>query len=155
MVEVGGSAFEKCTNLTLATLSNGTETIGVNVFKDCSSLLTISVPGSVTVIGDGCFDGCTSLSSASFLAGEEPIKIAHFQDSPLKTVRIGRNLVYTWGENSSPFYNKITLKRALFTGNFVTELYYNLFDGCSGIESITLPQTLETIRDRAFKNCSA
>lgn len=151
---VGKSAFEKCVNLTLVTLDNGTETLGENTFKDCESLLTLNVPASVKTIGNGSFDGCTSLSSISFTAGEEPIKIPHFQDSPLKTLRIGRNLVYDWATTSAPFINKTTITRVAFTGNYVTELYYSLLDGCSGITSITLPSTLQIIRDRAFKNCT-
>ena len=151
---IGSQSFENCTNLSLATLNNGIKNIGGNCFKDCESLITISIPGTVDSIGDNTFDGCTSLSSLTFAAGENELYIPYFSHSPLKTLRIGRNLKYAFGEDASPFKDKTTLTRVAFTGNFVTNLYNNLFDGCTGIANITLPNTLKSINDYAFRNCS-
>ena len=151
---IGSQTFENCTNLSLATLNNGIKNIGGNCFKDCESLITISIPGTVDSIGDNTFDGCTSLSSLTFAAGENELYIPYFSYSPLKTLRIGRNLKYAFGEDASPFKDKTTLTRVAFTGNFVTNLYNNLFDGCTGITSISLPETLQSINGYAFRNCS-
>ena len=151
---IGSQTFENCTNLSLATLNNGIETIGGNCFKNCESLITISIPGTVTAIGDNSFDGCTSLSTLTFAAGETDLYIPYFSHSPLKTLRIGRNLKYAFGEDASPFKDKTTLTRVAFTGNYVTNLYNNLFDGCTGIASISLPKTLQSINGYAFSNCS-
>ncbi|MDE6006966.1 MAG: leucine-rich repeat protein [Muribaculaceae bacterium] len=151
---IGSQAFENCTNLSLATLNNGIETIGGNCFKSCESLITISIPGTVNSIGDNSFDGCTSLSTLTFAAGEEELYIPYFTHSPLKTLRIGRNLKYAFGEDASPFKDKASLTRVSFTGNFVTNLYNNLLDGCTGIASISLPNTLESINGYAFRNCT-
>ena len=151
---IGSQTFENCTNLSLATLNNGIKTIGGNCFKDCESLITISIPGTVNSIGDNSFDGCTSLSSLTFAAGENELYIPYFSHSPLKTLRIGRNLKYAFGEDASPFKDKTTLTRVAFTGNYVTNLYNNLFDGCTGITSISLPKTLQSINGYVFRNCS-
>ena len=151
---IGSQAFEKCTNLSLATLNNGIESIGGTCFKDCESLITISIPGTVNSIGDNSFNGCTSLSTITFAAGENELYIPYFSHSPLKTLRIGRNLKYAFGDDASPFKDKATLTRVAFTGNYVTNLYNNLFDGCTGIANITLPNTLKSINDYAFRNCS-
>ena len=149
---IGSQAFEKCTNLSLATLNNGIKNIGGNCFKDCKSLITMSIPGTVNSIGDNSFDGCTSLSTLTFAAGENKLYIPSFKHSPLKTLRIGRNLIYD--SFDSPFKDKATLTRVAFTGNYVTNLYYNLFNGCTGITSISLPKTLQSISDNVFRNCS-
>ena len=151
---IGSQTFENCTNLSLATLNNGIKNIGGNCFKDCESLITISIPGTVNSIGDNTFDGCTSLSTLTFAASENELYIPYFSHSPLKTLRIGRNLKYAFGEDASPFKDKTTLTRVAFTGNFVTNLYNNLFDGCTGITSISLPETLQSINGYAFRNCS-
>ena len=151
---VGNQAFENCENLALATLNSGIVSIGANCFKNCGNLTTMSIPGSVTTIGEGAFDDCTLLSSVSFLAGEEDLWIPYFSDSPIRTLRIGRNLKYSFGETGSPFRNKTTINRVSFTGNFVTNLYNNLFDGCSGITSIALPNTLKTIDAYVFHKCT-
>lgn len=151
---IGSQAFEKCTNLSLATLNNGIETIGGNCFKECESLITISIPGTMNSIGDNSFDGCTMLSTVTFAAGENELYIPYFTDAPLRTLRIGRNLKYAFGEDAAPFKDKTTLTRVSFTGNYVTNLYNNLFDGCTGIASIALPNTLQSINGYAFRNCS-
>lgn len=147
---VGNGAFQDCVNLAVPTLNNGLKTMGNDTFKGCSSLMSISVPGSVTSIGNGSFDGCTMLSSVNFQAGAEPLWIAHFTDSPVKTLRIGRNLQYDFTATSSPFYGKQTLTRVLFSGNNVTNIYDHLLDGCDKLTSITLPSTLQSINPYAF-----
>ena len=151
---IGSQTFENCTNLSLATLNNGIKNIGGYCFKDCESLVTISIPSTVDSVRDNTFDGCTSLSTLTFAAGENELYIPYFSHSPLKTLRIGRNLKYAFGEDASPFKDKTTLTRVAFTGNFVTNLYNNLFDGCTGITSISLPETLQSINGYAFRNCS-
>lgn len=153
-LSIGDQSFENCSNLTLAILNSGTKTIGSNCFKNCVNLTTMSIPGTVTLIDEGAFDDCTLISTLSFLAGEEDLWIPYFLDCPIRTLRIGRNLKYTYGETGSPFRNKTTINRVSFTGNYVTNIYNNLFDGCSGITSVIFPENLESINDYAFHNCS-
>lgn len=151
---IGHGAFENCSNLSLVTLNNGLLTMGTNTFKGCKSLLAMTIPGSVTDIGRGSFDGCSMISSVNFQAGQNPITIANFPDSPIKTLRIGRNMTYACSGVSSPFKDKKTLTRVLFSGNYVTTLYDYLLDGCSAITQITLPSNLETINTYVFRGCT-
>ena len=151
---VGEQAFENCSGLSLAILNEGIESMGGNCFRGCASLVSITIPGSMTTVGEGSFDDCTSLSTVSFAASAADLHIPYFTDAPIRTLRIGRNLKYAYGDTGSPFRNKTTITRVSFTGNYVTNIYYNLFDGCSGITSITLPATLKTINGYAFHKCT-
>lgn len=152
---IGAKAFQGCKTLALATLNSGTKTIGNFCFDGCSELLSMTIPGTVISIGSGSFNGCTSLSSLSFSNGEEGLEIPMFTDSPLKTLRIGRNLTYPFSDAQSPFRDRTTLSRVMFTGNYVTHIYDYLLDGCNKVSSITLPETLQIINSSAFRNCSS
>ena len=154
-VTVGEKAFQNCRTLTLATLNSGTTTIGGFCFDGCSELLSMTIPGTVRTIGGGSFNGCTALTSLTFSNSQYSLRIPQFTDSPLKTLRIGRDLIYTYSNTLSPFRNRTTLRRVLFTGDNVATIYYYLLDGCTGITSITLPESLVCIYDYAFRNCSS
>lgn len=152
---IGNGAFQDCSTLALATLHDGLKTMGTNTFYGCKDLSTISIPGTVTSIGTGSFDQCLALSSVTFAASDSILTIPSFTDAPLRTLRIGRNLQYTYSDTESPFRNKSTLTRVQFTGNYVNEIYHYLLDGCDGIKSITLPENLQYIRNYAFRGCSS
>lgn len=152
---IGNGAFQNCSTLALATLHDGLESMGTNTFYGCKDLSTISIPGTVRSIGAGSFDQCLALSSVTFAAGSGTLTIPLFTDSPIRTLRIGRNLRYSYSDTESPFRNKSTLTRVQFTGNYVNEIYHYLLDGCYGIKSITLPEKLQYIRNYAFRGCSS
>ena len=115
----------------------------------------MTIPGSVQAIGGGSFNGCTALTSLTFGNGQDSVEIPQFTDSPLKTLRIGRNLTYTYSNTLSPFRDRTTLRRVLFTGDNVTNVYNYLLDGCTGITTISLPESLVSINEYAFRNCSS
>ena len=115
----------------------------------------MTIPGTVRTIGGGSFNGCTALTSLTFGNSQYSIEIPQFTDSPLKTLRIGRNLTYTYSNTLSPFRDRTTLRRVLFTGDNVTNVYNYLLDGCSGITTISLPESLVAINEYAFRNCSS
>jgi len=154
-VTVGEKAFQNCRTLALATLNSGITTIGGFCFDGCSELLSMTIPGTVRTIGGGSFNGCTALTSLTFGNSQYSVEIPQFTDSPLKTLRIGRNLTYTYSNTLSPFRDRATLRRVLFTGDNVTNVYNYLLDGCTGITTITLPESLVSINEYAFRNCSS
>ena len=154
-VTIGEKAFQNCRTLALATLNAGTTTIGGFCFDGCSELVSMTIPGTVQTIGGGSFNGCTALTSLTFGNSQYSIEIPQFTDSPLQTLRIGRNLTYTYSNTLSPFRDRTTLRRVLFTGDNVTNVYYYLLDGCTGITAISLPESLVTINGYAFRNCSS
>lgn len=87
ITEIGGAAFDACTNLEQVTLSpsitciptncfsgsglvecvvpEGVEEIGLEAFQDCKSLTSLILPSTLKTVGRDCFDGLASASSAS------------------------------------------------------------------------------------------
>ena len=62
-VEIPGSFFERCSNLSNVTIPEGVTTIGGYAFKSCVGLTSISLPDTLTNIGQFAFENCINLTS--------------------------------------------------------------------------------------------
>ena len=140
-VEIGNSvtliypnAFNGCTSLTSVEFGNSVMSIDSNAFYGCTSLTNIEIPNSVYYIWDGAFYGCTGLKNLVFEDGSERLYVGHatsngdvfvgsFEDCPIETLYLGRNLNYETGEGYgySPFYGVTTLTDVTI-GSMVTDV---------------------------------
>ena len=118
-------------------------TIGT-AFRGCTSLTSITIPDSVTSIGKYAFYDCTSLTSMTL-----PF-VGATKDGTYDT-HFGYIFgAYSFGENKS--YVPSSLKTVIITGGESIDEF--AFSGCSGLTSITIPDSVTTIGDRAFSGCS-
>lgn len=132
-------------------------------FADCDRLERVNVLAKLSVLGEYAFKGCYNLTQIIFSeiqkeeAGEEAsiINLNAFEDTPwykqselviiADTAMEYKFVVDEEGNN--------IVKKSLNIPSGVTALDASLFDNEAGklLESVTLPQTLEIIRDYAFK----
>ena len=207
VTSIGDAAFNGCSGLTNVTISNSVTSIDTKVFYSCTSLTSIIIPNSVTSIGQsafgGCsgltgiiipnnvtsienkaFDGCTSLKELRIEDGDAILSLecssnkSLFNDCPLESIYLGRNLSYgvDYEFGYSPFYQKTTLKSLTISdcvteigenafsgcseftdvtiGNGVTNIGRYAFDGCSGLTNIIIPNSVTSIGSSAFNGCS-
>lgn len=86
-----------------------------------------------------------------------------FEDADIETLEISKN-VYSIKHNA--FYKCSSLKSVKFTdvkqvpegtlkGDGLIKLREGAFMGCSSLEEITLPNTIDTIEESAFEDCSS
>jgi hypothetical protein len=96
-------------------------------------------------------DGTTSLS---FAAISPYYSDKAFQNCPIGSLYLGRNISYTFltASPASPFTNKTTLT-ALTLGNSVTRIGNYAFSGCTGLTAITIPVSVTVIGNYAFNGC--
>ena len=182
ITSIDRSTFSDCSNLTTVTLNSNAITsrtysasstignifggqvkeyilgddvtsIGSYAFYNCSDVTSVIIPDNVTSVGDHSFDGTAWYNNLT--------------DGLLYVGKVAYNYKGAMPENTSMIIKDGTEKLAdgLFDGcsgltsitipNSVTSIGTNTFNGCSGLTSITIPNSVTSIEDYAFFGCSS
>ena len=150
VTSIGTYAFSDCSGLTSIEIPNSVKIIGGSAFSDCTGLTSITIPNSIESIRNSAFDNCTSLKDLRIEDGEGTLSLGYnysysnaheglFDDCPLETLYLGRNLSYdtSYYYGYSPFYKKTTLT-SVTIGSSVTSIGNYAFYHCSGLTSVHL-----------------
>ena len=150
VTSIGSNAFANCSGLTSIKISGNVTSIGSRAFDNCSRLTSIKIPGSVISIGDEAFYDCSGLTSLIFEDGKKDLSLGYdvFYNCPIETGHLGRNIC-----DSNLFSGKKSLT-SLTIGDSVTSIRDYAFQACSGLTSIKIPESVTSIGDMAFYDCS-
>ena len=146
ITSIGEDAFEYCTSLPSIAIPNSITSIGKYAFRDCSSLTSVTIPNSVTSIGEYAFDDCRGLASVAIPNGVTSIGEYAFSNVP--------NIEYHGSATGSPWgakcVNGYVDGYLVYENNSKSKLI-----ACStgAVGSITLPNTVTTIKEKAFEYC--
>jgi hypothetical protein len=136
---IGNYAFES-TSVTSITIPNSVTYIGNGAFWGCSSLTSITIPNSVTNIGSCVFDFCASLTNITvdpqcqFYSSVDGVL---FDKNQTTLVR--------YPEGNAGGYT---------IPNNVTDIAYGAFYYCTGLSSVTIPNSVSVIEGSAFMGSS-
>jgi len=129
VTSIGYGAFENCSGLTSVTIPNSVNSIGSYAFFCCSGLTSVTIPNSVTSIGNGAFDSTT-----------------WYNNQPDGLVYAGK-VAYRY-KGTMPANTNIALKEGTLGIAHLAFIY------CSGLTSVTIPNSVTSIGGSVFYGCS-
>ena len=136
---IGNGAFSNCYGLTTVMISNSVKTIGGFAFSGCINLEEITIPSSVTSIGPGIFSSCSSLTEIKV---EESSKNFSSVDGVLFNKNQTTLIQYPPGSEQDGY----------IIPNSVISIEESAFQSCFNLEKVTIPSSVTSIGDFAFRN---
>ena len=122
---------------TSVTVPSGVTSIGVQAFYKLKTLKSVTIPANVTKIDATAFDYCSALESFSVASGNPNYKSV----GGLLLTQDGKTLVHA-------------VKGTTAVPAGVTEIGRSAFSGLSDLTSVTIPESVTTLRGYAFEFCT-
>ena len=141
VTKIENHAFARCPNLESVKMSENIERIGHGSFQDCRKLKEIAFPKALSV-GLWPLIGCDSLGTIVTGDGTQLLWIG-------ASVR-GEYTVPSSVRDVQQSVSGSQVKRVVFEEG-TTRILHVAFKWCHNLESVTLPQTLEEVKDAAFE----
>ena len=167
VTSIGDNAFEQCVQLTSLNIPNTVTSIGHSAFRYCSMLTSLKIPDSVITLGGYAFGFCDSLQSVSIGNSVKSIEgKTFFYCTSLRSLYIGKS-VQKIANNAFENCYKLSsiniddlaawcnIEFAENINSHPLRIAHNLFLKGELIVDLEIPNTVTSIKDRAFYNCTS
>lgn len=155
--EIGTGVFKDNRNIVSLTIPDSVTTLQNRICSGCTSLREVWLPSGLTVIPDETFDGCSSLSTVHFPKTLREIRSDAFCGTGLTKFIAPDSLTAIWSyafkdcsglvkvdlknvsSVSGGAFQSCTALRSVRLSDKLTELPDHLFDGCTLLSEIDMP----------------
>ena len=137
--------FYECRRMKSILLNDGITSIGERAFMNCNHLAEITIPCSVTSIGLMAFSGCSSLKRFIWNARNCAPTVNPIVNGAVEQLTIGDSV-----EVIPNNFAKNARIKDLAIGKSVNKIGASAFYGCGNLKRVILPNTVETINQKAF-----
>lgn len=142
ITNIGQYAFYGCTGIAIVTIPQNVETVGNSAFSGCTGLTEVNLQG-IKTIGTNAFTNCSGLTKARFSSLADLCQMS-FGNSGSNPLYYAHHLYL--GNNSNQTFT-LTLPEVVSVGKYA-------FAGGSELISVTIPATVESFGEDAFKDCT-
>ena len=167
VTKIGNNTFSGCTGLTAITIPSNVTSIGEYAFKNCTGFTSMIVPNTVTNIDRWAFYGCSNLTKITLpFVGGKPYTAEDAEQNvfgyifgftpmnwnvlPSYTGSTTIQSKYIGDEvNGYYFYIPSGLREVVITGSSYIQPY--AFNNCSMLTSITIPESVTSVGEQAFR----
>ena len=151
-----------CSELTSISLPSTLEEIQEGGFSDCSQLTQITLPESLKKIGGFAFQNCSNIKQITIPAsvrevGQNAFNLSGIEKLVIKDMAawcgVKKPGSFISSENTKVFLNEEEIKNLVIPDG-VTIIEPNTFNGFKSIETVYIPQDVDSIGDNAFLGCN-
>lgn len=151
VTSIGDYAFSGCTSLTGVTFPSSLRNIGSNAFNSCRSLTSVIIPNSVTGVGEAAFLNCYNLTDLTVRGDYDfPYDARYdtrFPYENIKTLNVTGTAVVDYAFQEWSGLETVTLRDSVTTiGDYA-------FDKCQNLSKISMSNVVSSIGDYAFSDC--
>lgn len=151
---IGNYAFYQCKDLKKVVLTDSVKELGVSAFYGCAALSDIDAT-HIKVYGETSFAGCKKLVIEQLDTNEKAVMSEAFQGVTINKLLVSNGFTGASegvGTKKKGSFAGATIQKVAFEPDFIT-IGDDAFRD-SNIKSITLPDTLISIGERAFEACT-
>jgi len=144
---IGESAFKSCTRLTSIDIPDSVTEIGPSAFYYCLELQSARLPETLEVIPESLFERCPSLSAIDIPATVTEIGASAFCYTGIEEMVIP-DAVQSIGDEAFLGCSRLS---SITLSSHLGSIDVGVFQDCTALHSITIPQSVVAISRNAFK----
>ncbi len=150
VTEIGKDVFKDNKNVGRLIIPDSVTKLGYRMCSGCTALREVRLPSGLTVIPDEAFDGCSSLRTVNFPETLKEIRSDAFCGTDLTEFIAPDSLTdifgYAFKDCAGLTTVELTNVRKLSTG---------VFQNCTELQSIRLPDSIAELSDHIFDGCAS